>query len=151
MYKAGKVAEVVVASIMNADFWAQLEALIKCLLPMYTAQLQSEADNSKLGKTVNRWKQLEHDLQKLSARYPSYLSQLMAAISGLFYVHSRKQLQLVHYAALLLQPVSIMSLHTTDEVKMCEQWLIRHCKTDDTKYVIKSWIQYRAQEADFTK
>src|ERR1700722_4571226 len=108
--------------IVNGSFWTALSDLVAIVRPIHEAQKVSESNGATLAKVVPRWQKLEQELQSLSTVYPD-LAPFIAK-GGLFHTRSNTQMQPIHYAAMLLDPISWLRAENTMETDIVEQWLL---------------------------
>ena len=67
----------------------------------------SESDSSTIAKVVPRWLKLERELQQLSLVYSSIIGSFMTP-EGAFRARAQKQTTDLHYAAMSLDPISLL-------------------------------------------
>ena len=71
----------------------------------------SESDNSTLLKVVPRWQKLEVELLQLSTMYSSLIGAFVY-LGGPFGIRLQKQTIELYFAALLLDPISLLKVPT---------------------------------------
>jgi hypothetical protein len=141
--KGGKV-NILEKIILDHSFWINLSSLEQILRPIHEAQKMSESDNSTLSKVVPRWMKLEAELQQLSKQYPALIGGITQS-GGVFRERSKKQITDIHYAAWLLDPISLLKPPGKAQIDLGIQFLLARTTQEEKKAIHASILQFRTQ------
>jgi hypothetical protein len=144
MGKKGSKVNSLEKIILDHSFWTNLSSLEQILRPIHEAQKMSESNKSTLSKVVPRWMKLEAELQQLGKQYPLLVGGVTQA-GGVFRERSKKQITDVHYAAWLLDPISLLTPPGKAQVDIGIQFLLARATLEDKKAVHASILQFRTQ------
>jgi hypothetical protein len=78
-----------------------------------------ESNSATLRKVVLCWQKLEVQLQGLAIKYLKLLTDFIK-LRGAFHTRVQKQLQPIHYTAMLLDPISLLQTATSLETEATE-------------------------------
>ena len=134
--------------IIDHSFWNDLSAIKQIIRPIYDAQKMSESDNSTLSKVVLCWQKLEIELCQLSIIYLSLIRGFVQP-GGPFLIWLQKQTTELHFAALLLDPVSLLKEPAQVEIDTAIRFLLKRCNKDNTKEVHKSFFEFCSYSSVF--
>jgi hypothetical protein len=93
--------------ITDPGFWNALSSIEQIIQPIHEAQKMSESDKSTLAKVVPRWLKLESDLRTLSTVHKELIGNFIDN-RGPFQTRAQKQTGDIHFAAMLLDPISLL-------------------------------------------
>jgi len=144
MGKKGSKVNILEEIIVDHTFWANLSSLEQILRPIHEAQKMSESDSSTLSKVIPRWMKLEAELQQLSRLFPLLLGGITQP-GGVFRERTEKQITNIHYAAWLLDPISILKPPGQAQIDMGVQFLLARSKEEDRKAIHTSILEFRTQ------
>lgn len=108
----------------------------------------SESDRSTLAKVVPRWLKLEAKLQQLGKVLPSLIGGITQS-RGVFRKRIMKQLTDVHYAAWLLDPISLLKPPGQKQIDTGIQFLLARGLQEDRKAIHTSILEFRTQGSVF--
>jgi hypothetical protein len=107
----------------------------------------SKSNKATLAKVIPRWKRLELDLKALVPMYP-YLGPILAQ-GGPFNEHLNTQMQPIHWAAFLLDPISALRALDIAGQESAKHWILDHV---EHKKVVSCSIQdFLGRKNGFTK
>jgi hypothetical protein len=144
MGKKGSKVNALEKVIIDHTFWANLSSLEQILRPIHEAQKMSESDSSTLSKVVPRWIKLEAELQQLGRLFPLLVGGITQA-GGVFRERSKKQITNIHYAAWLLDPITLLKPPGQTQIDIGIQFLLARTRQEDKKAVHASILQFRTQ------
>ena len=108
----------------------------------------SESDKSTLAKVVPRWLKLELDLRALSTVHKELMGNFMD-IKGPFQTRAQKQIGDIHFAAMLLDPISLLKKLGQAQVDRASQYLLSHVQEKEKKEVHASFLEFRTRAGVF--
>jgi hypothetical protein len=144
MGKQGSKVNILEHIITDHSFWANLSSIEQILRPIHEAQKMSESDRSTLSKVVPRWLKLEAELAQLSKILPDLIGGFTQS-GGPFRERSLKQITDVHYAAWLLDPITLLKPPGQKQIDTGTQFLLARTSPEDKKIVHTSLLQFRTQ------
>jgi len=148
MGKAGSKDNILEAIIIDHIFWANLSSLEQILSPIHEAQKMSESDGATLSKVIPRWMKLEAELRQLSVVCPLLIGGITQA-GGVFRERSLKQITDVHYAAWLLDPISLLKPPGQLQIEKAINFLLARASQENKKTVHISILEFRTQASVF--
>jgi len=135
--------------ITNQSFWSDLAAIEQIIRPIHEAQKMSESNSSTLSKVVPRWQKLGAELGRLSSIYSSLVGGFLD-IGGPFFARLGKQTTDLHFAAFLLDPISLLKPTNNVEVDRALTFLLKRCKEDHKKELHRSFLEFRTRGSVFS-
>jgi hypothetical protein len=143
-----KGENIIAADITSPGFWNALSSIEQIILPIHEAQKESECDRSTLAKVVPRWLKLEQDLRVLDRVYKDLLGNFMD-IQGPFQSRAQKQTGDLHFAAMLLDPISLLKKPGQVQMDRASQYLLAHVQEKEKKEVHASFLEFRTRASVF--
>jgi hypothetical protein len=145
----GKKGENKLSSIItDHSFWIDLSTIEQIVRPIHEAQKMSESDNSTLSKVVPRWQKLEAELLQLSIVHSSLIGGFVRP-GGPFSIRLQKQTTELYFAALLLDPISLLKVPAQVEIDTALKFLLKRCNESNKKEVHKSFFEFRSRSSVF--
>ena len=148
MGKKGSKVNILEKIITDHVFWANLSSLEQILRPIHEAQKMSESDGSILSKVIPRWMKLEAELRQLGILLPSLIGGITQA-GGVFRERSKKQITDVHYAAWLLDPISLLKPPGQIQIDIGIKFLLARAAQENKKAIHISILEFRTQGGEF--
>jgi hypothetical protein len=108
----------------------------------------SESDKSTLAKVVPRWLKLELDLCTLRTVHKELIGNFMDN-GGPFQTRAQKQTGDIHFAAMLLDPISLLKKPGQAQVDRASWYLLSHVQEREKKEVHASFLEFRTRVGVF--
>jgi hypothetical protein len=144
-----KGENILAAIITDHGFFADLSSIEHIIRPIHEAQKMSESDSSTIAKVVPRWLELERELQQLSCVYSSLIGSFMTP-EGAFRARAQKQTTDLHYAAMLLDPISLLKAPGQGPTERGVLFLLSRCKDNISKKCVhSSYLNFRSRTTIF--
>jgi hypothetical protein len=138
----------IAAYITDPGFWTTLSSIEQIIQPIHEAQKMSESDRSTLAKVVPRWQKLEQDLRALSTVHSELMGNFMD-IRGPFQLRAQKQTGDLHFAAMLLDPISLLKKPGQDQIDRASRYLFAHVQEKEKREVHASFLEFRTRSSVF--
>jgi hypothetical protein len=145
----GKKGENTIALyITDSGFWTALTSIEQIIQPIHEAQKMSESNGSTLAKVVPRWQKLEQDLRTLSTVHKELMGNFMD-IRGPFQLRAQKQTGDLHFAAMLLDPISLLKRPGQEQIDRASQYLFARVQEKEKREVHASFLEFRTRSSVF--